>query len=270
MRLRIEIDLPSFGEDPAGETGRILRYWAGAVGQLDLTEPIAHDLMDSSYSPVGTIEIVDPAGSTGIVDTGPALDLKAALHRYLRRLRGALIWKLEGLGEADARWPRTPTGTNLLGLLLHVAAVESEYFGVCVGRPFAEPLPFDEDAENADMFAGPDQSVASVRAFAERVWEHCDAVIDALPLDAPAHVPWWGEQAQTTLGHLLVHVVAELGRHAGHADIVRELTDGASGLAASASNLPDRDERWWADYVRRLQEIATDAATADEDVTDQR
>ena len=188
-------------------------------------------------------------------------DVKAHLHRYLQRQHDALLWKLDGLSERDARWPMTPTGTNLLGLLKHVASVEAEYFGHVFGRPFPEVVPWsDDDAEdNADMWAGPDESVASVRDFAQRVWAHADATIEALPLDAPGHVPWWGDRGDVTLAQILVHVTAEVARHAGHADITRELIDGEAGLNARVSNLPDGDAQWWADYVERLKQVATDA-----------
>ena len=80
---------------------------------------------------------------------------KTDLHRYLRTGREALLWKLDGLSEYDIRRPLVPSGTNLLGLIKHVASVEAGYFGDTFGRPFGEPLPWlDDDAEpNADMWA---------------------------------------------------------------------------------------------------------------------
>ena len=185
-------------------------------------------------------------------------DAEATLVRCLRVQREALRWKLEGVSERDARMPMTPTGTNLLGLVKHVATVAADYFGACVGRPFPEHLAWaDDDAEdNADMWAGPDETRASVLALWDRVWAHADASIDELPLDAPAHVPWWGPNADTTLHRLIVHMIAEVARHAGHADIVRETVDGAAGLRDGVSNLPEHDAAWWADYVARLRATA--------------
>ena len=75
-----------------------------------------------------------------------ASDPKADLHRYLQDAREALLWKLDGLTEYDVRRPMVPTGTNLLGLVKHVASVELGYFGDCFGRPYDEPLPWLEDA----------------------------------------------------------------------------------------------------------------------------
>jgi uncharacterized damage-inducible protein DinB len=188
-------------------------------------------------------------------------DIKAQFMRYLQGVREALAWKLEGLPEYDLRRPLTPTGTNLLGIVKHVASVESEYFGLCFGRPFPEPLPwFTEDAEaNADMWATPDQSREDIVGLYRRVWAHSDATIEALDLDARGTVPWWGDE-EVTLHLVLVHMIAETNRHAGHADIVREMVDGSAGLRQNNSNLPQRDEAWWAAYRERVDQAAKAAA----------
>src|ERR1700749_3341076 len=87
-------------------------------------------------------------------------DAKAEFHMYLQRAREVLVWKLDGLGEYDIRRPLTPTGTNLLGIVKHVAAVELEHFGPVFGRPPGISLPWAAaDAEaGADMWATPDES----------------------------------------------------------------------------------------------------------------
>jgi hypothetical protein len=156
----------------------------------------------------------------------------------------------------------TPTGTNLLGLVKHVALVEAGYLGETFGRPLPDPLPgLEDDAEpNADMWATPDESRDLVVDFYRRVWAHSDATIEALPLDATGHVPWWPADRNTvTLHRILVHLIAETHRHAGHADIVRELVDGAAGPRAGSDNLPPRDQAWWRQYHARLQQVAQDA-----------
>jgi len=192
-------------------------------------------------------------------------DPKADLHRYLQTAREALLWKLDGLGEYDARRPLVPTGTNLLGLVKHVASVEAEYFGDCFGRPFGEPLPwFEEGAEpNADMWAKPDETREQIVGLYHRVWTHSDATIDSLPLNAVGQVLWWPpERREVTLHRLLVHMIAETHRHAGHADIVRELVDGAAGLRADNDNMPPGDQAWWNDYRDRVQRAAATASSA--------
>ncbi|HEX2196713.1 MAG TPA: DinB family protein [Actinomycetota bacterium] len=187
---------------------------------------------------------------------------KAHLSEYLQRGRDVLLWKLEGLSEYDVRRPMTRTGTNLLGLVKHVASVEAGYFGVTFGRPFPEPLPwFDDDAEpNADMWATAEESRTDITSFYERVWSHSDETIAALPLDAPGRVPWWpDERAGVTLHQVLIHMIAETHRHAGHADIVRELADGRVGYREEVDNLPPVEQEWWKSYVERLEAVAREA-----------
>lgn len=184
---------------------------------------------------------------------------KTALKRYLQAQREALLWKLEGLGERELRLPRTQTGTNLLDIIKHVANVEVGYFGGTFGRVWPTPEELVSDADfdadpQADWYATEDETVAGIVDFYRRVWAFADATIDELPLDAPGRVAWWpDDRSQVMLERILVHVIAELARHAGHADILRELADGAAGLRADGSNLPDQD---WAAYVAKLTALA--------------
>ncbi|HEX7535426.1 MAG TPA: DinB family protein [Dermatophilaceae bacterium] len=188
-------------------------------------------------------------------------DPKADLHRYLQEGREALLWKLDGLSEYDVRRPMVPTGTNLLGLVKHVASVEAGYFGDTFGRPFGEPLPWvEDDAEpNADMWATADQSREQIVGLYHRARAHSDATIDALALDATGHVPWWSqERSEVTLHQILVHLIAETHRHAGHADILRELIDGAAGLRDGNDNLAEVGQGWQS-YRSRLEQVAQEA-----------
>jgi uncharacterized damage-inducible protein DinB len=197
------------------------------------------------------------------MDAMPANDPKDVLRRYLQTAREALVWKLEGLSEYDARRPMTPTGTNLLGLVKHVASVEAGYLGDTFGRPFPEPLPWlDEGAEvNADMWATVDESRAQIVDLYKRVWAHSDVTIDTMPLDALGQVPWWPEDLrEVTLHRILVHITTETDRHAGHADIVREMIDGAAGLRQDNSNLPPADTASWQQYHDRLELAARQAS----------
>ena len=191
-------------------------------------------------------------------------DQKADLHRYLQIGRDALLWKLEGLSEYDIRRPMTPTGTNLLGLVKHVATMEYEYFGRVFGRPADEPLPWmGEGAEvNADMWATADESREQIVGLYRRACAHADATIDALDLDAAGLVPWWQEGRQeVTLRRILVHMISETDRHAGHADIVRELIDGTVGLRQDIGNMAPGDQAWWESYRNRLERIAQEAGS---------
>jgi uncharacterized damage-inducible protein DinB len=188
-------------------------------------------------------------------------DGKADLHRYLQDAREALLWKLEGLSEYDVRRPLVPSGTNLLGLVKHVTACELGYLGDTFGRPGADQMPWEESDPMSDMFAFPEESRDSLIALYRRTWAHSDATIDALPLDAIGHVPWWpADQNQVTLHHALVRIATETSRHAGHADLVRELIDGALGLTATRPNLPPADQPWWQAHHDRVAQAARQAS----------
>jgi uncharacterized damage-inducible protein DinB len=196
-------------------------------------------------------------------DSDPFKAFKADLRQYLQSGREALLWKLDGLSEYAARRPLTPTGTNLLGLVKHVAGTEAGYLGEVFGRPFSEPMPWlEDDAEpNADMWATPEESRDQITNLYRRVWAHSDATLAELPLDAEGHVPWWlPGHNRPTLHKVLTHVIAETHRHAGHADIVREQIDGAAGLRQGNDNLAPGDEAWWATYRHRLETAATEAS----------
>lgn len=184
---------------------------------------------------------------------------KQKLKRYLQECRDTLLWKLDGISDYDIRRPLTPTGTNLLGIVKHVASVEAGYLGATFGRPFPDTFPWlDDDAEpNADMWATVDQSREQIVDLYRRVWAHSDATIDALPLDAPGTVPWWrAPDDQVTLHQILVHMLVETGRHAGHADIVREMIDGTVGMTKPGDNMAPGDDQWWAAYRDRLEDVA--------------
>jgi uncharacterized damage-inducible protein DinB len=187
---------------------------------------------------------------------------KADLHRYLQRGREALLWKMDGLSEYDTRRPIVPTGTNLLGLVKHLASVELVYFGDTFDRPHDTSLPwYTDDAEpNADMWAAADESRQQIVQLYHRAWAHADATIDALELDAVGRVRWWPpDRREVTLHAILVHVIAETHRHAGHADILRELIDGAAGLTEGSENMAPGDEAWWESYRHRLETVAREA-----------
>ena len=183
------------------------------------------------------------------------VDLKAELHRKLRASRAGLLSKLDGLGEYDLRRPMTPTGTNLLGLVKHLAGLEYGYLGEAFDRPAPETLAWVEDGsiwEGADMWATPDESSEAIVGLYQRACAHADRTVEALDLDAPGSVAHWpDDRKDTTLGVLLIQMVAETARHAGHADIVRELVDGTAG--------PDQDglsDAEWRDYLASVRAAA--------------
>ncbi len=183
---------------------------------------------------------------------------KAMLHRYLQVGREALLWKLDGVSEYDVRRPLVPTGTNLLGLVKHVASVELGYFSDVFGRPSNIATAWDTEnaPPNADMWATADESRDYIIDLYHQSWRHADATIEALDLESPGKVPWWGPKGNVTLHDILVHMIAETHRHAGHADILRETIDGAAGWRADATNLPRTNKAWRAAYLAELQSTA--------------
>ncbi|GAB2676945.1 DinB family protein [Thalassiella azotivora] len=186
------------------------------------------------------------------------MDDKETLHRYLRRQRDDLLATLDGVDDYDARRPLTPTGTNLLGLVKHVATVQLGYLGEVFGRPAAEDLPWDaDDAEpDADLWVPAEQTRQDVVDLHHRSAAHADATIGALPLDAPGHVPWWGERGAVTLHLVLVHLCVEVARHAGHADVLRESLDGRAGMRPGDPNVTDRTQAQWAEHRDRVEQAA--------------
>ncbi|MBO0819914.1 MAG: DinB family protein [Nocardiopsaceae bacterium] len=188
-------------------------------------------------------------------------EFKDELHRYLKAERESVLWKLDGLSEYDARRPFVPTGTNLLGLVKHLASVEFGYFGATFGRPSPDEQPFDEADPNADMFARPEESREFIAGLYRKAWAHSDETIAALALDAAGRVPWWpAERAEVTLHHILVRAIDETARHAGQMDIIRELADGAAGLRPDRSNLAYDDQASWRAFHERVERAAREAS----------
>jgi uncharacterized damage-inducible protein DinB len=147
--------------------------------------------------------------------------LKVALDRH----RDAILWKLEGVSDEDLRRPLVRSGTSLLGLVKHLAAVEYGWFCDTFGRP-TEPLPFDDDDPDADLRIEGDETTADILAFYERARATADRSIDEIGIEETG-TAWFGEPV--TMRWVLIHMVEETARHAGHVDILRELIDGTVG-----------------------------------------
>lgn len=187
-------------------------------------------------------------------------DAKTVLRHYLQQVRDDLIWKLDGLGEREARLPRTPTGSSLLGVLKHCLNVEAGCFGPTFGRDFPTPdqlvstETYDKDLQ-ADWYAREDETKDGLIGLYRRVWAFADQTIDQLPLETRGRVPWWPPGGQdVTLQRMIVHVIYELARHAGHADIMREQHDGAIGWQREKTDVPDDHD--WPAYVAKLTALA--------------
>ena len=150
---------------------------------------------------------------------------KESLQVALDRHRDAVLWKLEGLDDERLRRPMTPSGTNLLGLVKHLALVEYGWFCDTFGRP-SESLPFDEDYPGVDLRFEQEETTVAVPALYGWARAAADRAIGEIGLEETG-IAWFGDPV--SMRWVLIHMVEETARHAGHADIVRELLDGMTG-----------------------------------------
>ena len=189
------------------------------------------------------------------------MDIKTVLHDSLREVRSNLVAKLDGLGEYDVRRPMTPTGTNLLGLVKHVGVASLGYLTIVFNRDPGMDVVAMWGPDDEELWVKPTesrQSILDLYAYAAQV---SDDTIEALDLDSPGLVPWWPMDIQhVTLGRILVHLIQEISRHAGHADIVRELIDGQAGRYPDDPSMTVRTEDQWATHWSQIDQAAREVA----------
>ncbi|NYG06426.1 putative damage-inducible protein DinB [Phycicoccus badiiscoriae] len=152
-------------------------------------------------------------------------DEKSVLLAALRSHRDVMLWKLEGLSDEEVRRPMVPSGTNLLGLVKHLANAEYGWFCETFGRP-TEPLTDISQDPEADMRAAAGETTEEIVAFYRRAAAASDAAIHELALEDTG-TAYTGRTV--SLRWVLVHMIEDTVRHAGHADILRELIDGGTG-----------------------------------------
>jgi hypothetical protein len=140
------------------------------------------------------------------------------LRAVLEGLRAAVLKKLAGLSEADARRSTVGSGTNIAGLVQHLTFVESLWFGEIVAGGKA--------SGDRSMQVDPSVSVRTLRADYRAACQASNEIIAAVG-DADAPVTRNGKKRD--LRWVLLSVIEETARHAGHADIIREQIDGQTG-----------------------------------------
>jgi uncharacterized damage-inducible protein DinB len=153
---------------------------------------------------------------------GPDKDL---LEAFLDFQRDTLLWKVSGLTDEQLRKVWTPSGLSLLGLVKHLAYVERNWFQ---NRFLARDLPvaWSEADPDGDFRIEPHETGASIVAFYQaEVAESRRIVAEADSLDTIAKHP----RRPHSLRRIIVHMIEETARHNGHADLMRELTDGQTG-----------------------------------------
>jgi uncharacterized damage-inducible protein DinB len=182
-------------------------------------------------------------------------DEAALLHRHLADARDALIWKVEELDEAERRRPMTPTGTNLLGLVKHMTWIEGWYLCEFFDRERPRlPWEWDLDAEwghHSHMYATPEETTNDLVAAYRATTGAADQALTELGLDAVGR-HWSGETV--TMRSMVLAVLVDTARHAGHSDILRELIDGRTGDRHSPSRFYGTDdEDYRAAYLARVR-----------------
>jgi uncharacterized damage-inducible protein DinB len=142
---------------------------------------------------------------------------------YLNKMRDAVVRTSEGLTDKQQRSPGVPSGTNLLGLIQHLAGVEKHWFQ----RVFlGEDLDTD-DSMDVPADVSRDEVVAAYREAGTR----SDEIVRGCPdLSTMAKIANPGEDHKGSLRRIVAHMIEETARHAGHADILREQLDGAAEL----------------------------------------
>lgn len=156
---------------------------------------------------------------TGVRDdfpTGHGDDRELYLA-WLGYLRGAVLRKLHGLTDEQARWRPDGALISVLGIVNHLTHVEWRWIDGGIGG--------DEVSQNEQEFhPGPELTVAAAEAAYRERAASTDRTVRSLPLDTPCQI-----EEGTDLRWVLLHLINETARHAGHADATRELLDGTTG-----------------------------------------
>ena len=154
-------------------------------------------------------------------------DEKTMLLAYLDMYRGTMVWKLRDLTDEQAKWSPVPSGTSLFGLAAHLAMVERWWFTAVMADADEVDFPWSDDDPDADWRGPEGATLADVVALYESECERSRAVTRDIDLDAIMST----RRAKHTRNarEIVVHMIEETARHAGHADIIRELLDGVVG-----------------------------------------
>ena len=171
----------------------------------------------------------------------PVADERGGLLGYLAQQRHVLRVAAFGLTDEQARATPKCSSLSVGGLIKHVASVERHWMDVVLQRSNGPAKDYD-----ANFRLGPDETLAGVLSLYGGVATHTEAVIAGItdlgqPVPVPQGVPWFpADVAAWSVRWVLLHVIEETARHAGHADIVRESLDGAAAfpLMAAAEGWP--------------------------------
>ncbi len=173
------------------------------------------------------------------MSVSPVTDERQGLLAFLAQQRAAIVNAAYGLTEDQARTTTTASTLTIGGLVKHVAGAETGWIDRILGTDQADPT--DYAGYLAGFHLQPGESIEGALSLYDEAAARTEVVvakIDDLDRDVPVApgVPWFPESA--TVRWVLLHLIEETARHAGHADIIRESLDGASAgsLMAAAEN----------------------------------
>ena len=156
---------------------------------------------------------------------GPELDMVLG---YLAYERDTLLWKLDGLDDDRLRRRHAPSGLTLLGIVKHLTDVERMWFRGVVG---GEDIRHHWGDEGPERFwrIDPDDTTGAIIAGYREECGRADAIVRERGLDAPVRFVRDERERDMTVRWVAIHMIEETARHCGHADLIREAIDGATG-----------------------------------------
>ena len=158
------------------------------------------------------------------MDPPPGGMERELLAAFLDYQRATLLRKIDGLGDADLRRQVLPSTLTLLGMVKHLAYVEQSWFGIrFAGEDL--PVPYTKADPDADFRIEPGETTTDIVALYKREVARSRAILSASSLDDLAKA----EGFRPSLRWIALHMIAETARHNGHADLIREAIDGATG-----------------------------------------
>lgn len=151
------------------------------------------------------------------------------LARYLETYRDVIVFKVEGVDRTAAVKPMVPSGTSLLGIVKHMAYVERWWFQSVMGKRDVE-FPWSDEDEDGDWRIEEGESVEAIIRLYENECAESRLIVDQVA-SLDELFPRGDEEISAR--RILIHMIEETARHAGHTDILREMIDGSTGWGPS-------------------------------------
>ncbi len=175
----------------------------------------------------------------------PAIDERELLLAYIAQQRDGIRNAAYGLTDEQARLTPSASSLSIGGLVKHPADMERSWIDMVLGQDGGGSQEDQRSAYEDNFRLGPDETLASVLARYDEVAKATETAVGVVDLDqavpVPKGVPWYPDDVEAwSVRWILLHLIEEVARHAGHADIIRESIDGATmyELMAAAEGWP--------------------------------